>query len=208
MTVIATVLKSGGEYRPEYVQRLHAQFCGLPSVCLSDVNVPGIETLPLRHDWPGWFAKMELFNPDAIRDDILYFDLDTQIINSPEPYLHDDRLRMLSDFYHPQKPASGMMFIPKNDKTHIWKAWTANTQKWMQECRGDQDVLEAICGRDVARFGASVKSYKVHVAAPGMPGWHARRSLGNGYIPPDTDVLCFHGYPRPWELAFQTLSGT
>jgi hypothetical protein len=199
VTVIATVLKSGGEYRPEHAQRLHAQFCGFPSVCLSDVNVPGIETLPLRHGWPGWFAKMELFNPDAIHDDVLYFDLDTQIIGSPEPYMHDDRLRMLSDFYHPQKPASGMMFIPKIDKTHIWKAWAANPQKWMQECRGDQDVLEAICGRDVARFGDRVKSYKVHVAATGMPGWHARRSLGDGNIPPDTDVLCFHGYPRPWD---------
>lgn len=62
---------------------------------------------------------------------------------------------------------------------------------------GYQDVLEVICGRDVARFGARVKSY---VAAPGMPGWHVRRSLGDGNIPPDTDVLCFHGYPRPWDL--------
>lgn len=199
MTVIATVLKSGGEYRPEHVQRLHAQFCGLPSVCMSDVNVPSIETLPLRHDWPGWFAKMELFNPDLIQDDILYFDLDTLITGNPEPYLHDDRFRMLSDFYHPEKPASGMMFIPQGEKTHIWEAWTAQPQKWMCECRGDQDVLEAICGSDVARFGDRVKSYKVHVAATGMPGWHARRSLGDGNIPPDTDVLCFHGYPRPWD---------
>lgn len=205
MTIIATVLKSGGEYHPEHVQRLHAQFYGLPSVCLSDVVVPGVETLPLRNNWPGWFAKMEIFNPDLIQEDILYFDLDTLITGNPEPYLHDDRFRMLSDFYHPEKPASGMMFIPQGEKTFIWKAWAAHPQKWMGEYRGDQDVLEAICGRDVARFSDNVKSYKVHVAAPGMPGWHPRRSQGNGCLPPDTDVLCFHGYPRPWDLGHKAI---
>ncbi|ELH8609714.1 hypothetical protein Q8V93_003444 [Enterobacter asburiae] len=199
MAIIATVMKSGGEYCPEHVQRLHAQFHGLASVCLSDVTIPDVKTVPLRHDWPGWFAKMELFNPDLIQDDILYFDLDTLIIGNPEPYLHDDRFRMLSDFYHPEKPASGMMFIPHSKKSRIWDAWMKAPQKWIQKYRGDQDVLQTICGRDVERFGSSVKSYKVHVAALGMPGWHSRRSLGTGRIPLGTDVLCFHGYPRPWD---------
>lgn len=201
MTTIVTVLRSGGEYFPEHVRHLHAQFHGLPSVCLSDVGVQGVSTVPLRHDWPCWFAKMELFHPELIKDDILYFDLDTLLINSPETYLYDDRFRMLSDFYCPERPASGMMFIPHKEKARIWLGWLTDPQKWMRECRGDQDVLEAICGRDVARFGDGVKSYKVHVAAPGMPGWHSRRSQGNGSIPPGTDVLCFHGYPRPWESA-------
>lgn len=201
MTIIATVLRSGGDYGPEHVQKLHAQLCGLPSVCLSDVPVPDVATSPLRYQWPGWFSKMELFNPEQVNDDILYFDLDTMLLCEPRGYMKDDRLRMLSDFYHPDKPASGMMFIPHREKARIWSQWIASPERWMQEYRGDQDVLERICGRGVARFGARIKSYKVHVAARGMPGWHAGRSLGNGHIPPDTDVLCFHGYPRPWELS-------
>jgi len=143
---------------------------------------------------------MELFNPEMLSDDILYFDLDTLLLTTPKSFLQDDRLRLLSDFYHPDKPASGMMYIPHKEKAYIWNIWMADPLKWMSECRGDQDVLERICGRDIARFGFNVKSYKVHVAGPGMPGWHSKHSQGCGTIPPDTDVLCFHGYPRPWEI--------
>ncbi|GAA3897972.1 hypothetical protein GCM10022405_24070 [Gibbsiella dentisursi] len=200
MTVIVTVLKSGGEFQPEHVQRLHAQFHNLPSICLSDVTVPGVDTFPLRFNWPGWFSKMELFNPDLIHDDILYFDLDTQIVINPEIYLYDDHFRMLSDFYHPDKPASGMMFIPHNFKAYIWSAWIDAPLKWISECWGDQDVLEKICGREVARFDSSVKSYKLHVAGPGMPGWHPTSSEGCGTIPTGTSILCFHGKPRPWDI--------
>lgn len=203
MTVIVTVLKTGGEYRPEHVQRLHRQFGTYHAVCLTDVAVEGVATLQLAHDWPGWFAKMALFDPELIQDDILYFDLDTLLINSPQPYLTDGCLRMLSDFYYPTKPASGMMFIPHHEKIRIWPAWIADPQKWMRKYRGDQDVIEAICGRNIARFGNPVKSYKVHVAVPGMPGWHARFSQGNGEIPVDTDVLCFHGFPRPWDKSME-----
>lgn len=199
MTLIATVLRSGGEYGAAHVQRLHQQFGGLPAVCLSDVPVPNVRTVPLWSYWPGWFAKMALFNPDLIPDDILYFDLDTLITGNIAPYLRDDRFRMLSDFFQPDKPASGMMFIPHSDKAHIWNNWMDDPQKWMLECRGDQDVLEVICGRDVARFGRRIKSYKVHVASAGMPGFTPQYSTGNGELPPDTDVLCFHGNPRPWD---------
>ncbi|MGV2811729.1 hypothetical protein [Enterobacter cancerogenus] len=200
MTVIATVLRSGGEYRPEHVQRLHAQFNGLPSVCLSDVPVPGVRTIPLVYDWPGWFAKMELFNPALIGRDILYLDIDTLVVNNLANYLHDIEFRMLSDFYYPEKPASGVMFIPHEAKESIWNRWFECPAKWMKEYRGDQDVLRCICGDSVARFGEKVKSYKVHVAGPGMPGYHNVRSQGNGIIPPGTDILCFHGKPRPWNV--------
>lgn len=75
MTIIATVLRSGGEYGPEHVRWLQAQFCKLSSVCFSDVTVPGVNTIRLRFERPGWFSKMELFDPAAIESDILFFDL-------------------------------------------------------------------------------------------------------------------------------------
>lgn len=199
MTIIATVLKSGGDYRPEHVQELHSQFGDLPSLCFSDCPVAGVKTLPLKYGYRSWFSKMELFRPDAVAEDILYLDLDTWVIKNLDRYLCDTQFRMLSDFYHPQRPASGVMYIPHAFKTQVWQGWSRAPEAFMNLCRGDQEVLEQLCGRHVARFGAEVKSYKVHVARAGMAGFHALRSKGNGLIPQDTDILCFHGSnARPW----------
>ena len=44
-------------------------------VCLSDVPIKDVETVPLKHDWPGWWSKMALFDP-AIEGDIFCTDLD------------------------------------------------------------------------------------------------------------------------------------
>ena len=74
--IVASVLRSGGDFKPEHVyalQKMCAKY--LPPhefVCLSDVELE-CKTIPLLHDWVGWWAKMELFRlPSA-----LYFDLDT-----------------------------------------------------------------------------------------------------------------------------------
>jgi hypothetical protein len=50
---IACVLRSGGIYTPEWVHRLKRgieRHASAPPrfVCLSDVDVPGVEVLPLR----------------------------------------------------------------------------------------------------------------------------------------------------------------
>lgn len=95
---VACVLKSGGRYTPIWAQRLKAMVARnltLPHrfICLSDADVPGIETIPLRHGWHRWWSKIELFGP-ALQDceRALYLDLDTLPVGSldevalyPEP---------------------------------------------------------------------------------------------------------------------------
>lgn len=82
---VLTVLRSGGEYGPQHVQAIQRQVRKWASsdtefFCVSDVPIPGVRNrLPLRHDWPGWWAKVELFRPD-IPDDFLYTDLDNVIL--------------------------------------------------------------------------------------------------------------------------------
>lgn len=74
---VLTVLRSGGEYRPWHVQVLQQQIKQwAPDAkfqCLSDVDVPGVDCIPLKHDWPGWWAKIELFR---LGGGFLYTDLD------------------------------------------------------------------------------------------------------------------------------------
>lgn len=49
-------------------------------VCLSNIEVEGVETIPLARNWPGWWAKIELFSHAFER--ALYLDLDTVITGS------------------------------------------------------------------------------------------------------------------------------
>lgn len=80
---VLTVLRSGGEFRPEHVQALHRQIerhaPGAEFQCLSDVEIPGIDCIPLKHDWPGWWAKIELFRAD-LGGEFLYTDLDNVVL--------------------------------------------------------------------------------------------------------------------------------
>jgi alpha-N-acetylglucosamine transferase len=53
-------------------------------VCLSNVNVP-CERIPLTHNWPGWWSKLELFRPGIFKGRVLYIDLDSIIIGDLSP---------------------------------------------------------------------------------------------------------------------------
>lgn len=182
------VLRSGGDFAPEHVQRLARQVPGL--VCLSDVEVPGVETWPLYYDWPGWWAKMELFRPD-IRGDLLYLDLDTVVLGSLSEF-EVGATTVLADFALPGKIGSGFMYLVEMDRPPVWAKWAQDPQRHMrecetQECWGDQGFLQGVLvaqrWQDV--LPGRVVSYKMH--------------CHNG-PPKGAKVVCFHGKPRPWEV--------
>lgn len=180
------VLRASREYTPAHVQWLARQVPGL--VVLSDVDVPGVPRLPLQYDWPGWFAKMELFRPD-LTGPLLYLDLDTVVLGDLSALEGSDRSKMLSDFYRSHQPASGFMWLTDDDRARVWEHWMRDPAGHMRrakttQCWGDQGIIaEALPG--VARWGDEVVSYKVHCKATGHPPKGAR-------------VVCFHGQPRPW----------
>lgn len=78
-------------YSPAWVYRLREMVAAhLPRahrfVCLSNVDAPGVETLPLLTDWPGWWAKLEVFNPALdLGDRVLYLDLDVFVTGDLQP---------------------------------------------------------------------------------------------------------------------------
>ncbi len=87
-------------------------------------------------DWPGWWSKLELFNPehpDIGSSDLLYIDIDTVITGDIRPLCNLDKFSMLSDFgsVDPLKapPASGLMFIPCSRKKYkAWEAFNRNPE--------------------------------------------------------------------------------
>lgn len=86
---VACVLKTGPfksrRYSPKWVLRLREMVernLSLPHrfVCLTDTDIPGVETIRLRKGWPGYWSKIELFGPN-LRDcnRVLYLDLDVLV---------------------------------------------------------------------------------------------------------------------------------
>lgn len=184
--IVACVLKTGGDYDAEYVDRLRA------GVNRNLKTKHGFLKIPLLHDWPGWWAKMNMFSP-AITGDLLYFDLDTMIVGDLTEIARARPLTTLTDFYHPDRIASGMMYLPWFCRAEIWRAWIADPEAHMRKFRGgDGDFLRSIWGQSPERWQDSVPgqvvSYKAHVR-------------GNG-VPAKARVVCFHGHPRPREIGW------
>lgn len=202
--MIATVLRSGGPYRPEHVQRLGAQAQRYapqePFVCLSDVHVPDVETVPLRHGWPGWWAKLELFRagafPDGVR--VFYADLDTTFVGRIDDVLtREEPFLALANFYrraHRQtvggELGSGLMQWTAGRLAHLYDGFAANAADIMAKCGdfGDQLFVDEAAGaraywQDV--LPGRVVSYKVHCRAA---------------VPVGASVVCFHGKPKPWQV--------
>jgi hypothetical protein len=178
------VLRGGGEYLPHHAQVLAKQvekhLCA-DVVCFSDVRVPGVDTIPLQFRWPGWWSKMELFNPQ-VRGDLLYLDLDTIVTGDMGDIANVGRLTILRDFYRdgkrkPEGLGSGLMYLPEADRADVWDKWIQSPAKFISHYRmmgkGDQAFLEDWSMDRWARWQdlvpGQVLSWKVHNLSAGIP---------------------------------------
>lgn len=189
MTTVACVLRSGGIYAPEWVARLRDGVSrNLGShrfVCFSDVDVP-CERIKLLHDWPGWWAKIEVFR---LHGPVLYLDLDS-VITGPIGPLFRDRFTMVRDFYRPTVRNSSVMAWP-GSMTGVYEAFAAKPSRIMAEYErthdnriGDQAFIEDYAEADTFEPGL-VASYKADI----------RKGNGKG-----ASVVQFHGKPKPNEV--------
>lgn len=195
---VVCVLRSGGEYAPAHVTRLRDQVAehlpGAAFRCLSDIDVPGVETIPLRHQWPGWWAKLELFRPDLC-DDWLFFDLDTSIVGSLADMAAVEGPVIMRDVYRPQGLQSSVMAIPHGFKQTVWQAFTVSPTSRMQRFAvgGDQIFLER-CKGAVWRLWQDI--------CPGQLCSYKADVRRRGRVPRGARVVVFHGKPRPWEVGW------
>lgn len=191
MITIATVLRSGG---PVYDERwVHALRAGVAEylkaphrfVCLSDVEVPGVETAPLAHDFPGWWAKIELFRPGVFEGPTLYMDLDTLPVGwLLDLTTYDGPLAMLSDFNRPRLAQSGVMaFRPGPVTEALWEDWIKRPGDHMSAYRGDGEWLHDHTNPDRLQdlFPGQIVSFKLHA---------------RGDAPGGARLVCGHGRPR------------
>jgi hypothetical protein len=193
---VVCVLKSGGEYDVEWVRKLRdgvARNMTIPHrfICLSDVDVP-CERIPLRHNWPGWWSKIEVFR--NVREPSLYLDLDTVVTGNLDHFAKLDMdFAMLRNFHKPDMVGSGVMWFGKPQK-HVYDRFCEKPFKWIQYHEdhrdgpylGDQAFTWESFGRQVKHLPMdTIKSYKMHCK--------------NG-LPEGTSLVCFHGLPKAPEI--------
>lgn len=162
--------------------------------CLSDVDVPGVTTIPLVCNWPGWWSKMELFAPE-MGGDFLFMDLDTVLVGPLDDILARNKLTVLTDFYRDgvnlkDGIGGGLIYLPERERAQIWGEFTVNPALSMRmNPRGDQHFFEHFWKQKADRWQkvlpGQVVSYKVHCQSG---------------VPPEARVVCFHGKPRPWSV--------
>lgn len=185
MITVACVLKSGGDYDSEYVERLRdgvdRHLSGHQFVCLSDVDVP-CSRIPLKHDLPGWWSKLELFYLDG---PVLFFDLDTVICGDlTEVASYPHAFTAVSDFYYPRALQSCVM------------AWSDGSQ-W-------RDILDAYL-KDPQGAGRSHQKYLERWIRPQFfqdlfPGKFVSYKVDRERS--KASVVCYHGRPRPRETGW------
>lgn len=217
MISIACVYRSGGDFTADDVAKLAASVKRHVRVpyrfnCFTDrpdeVRPFVDDIMVLTFDWPGWWAKMELFE---LSGPVVYFDLDTLILGPITELCNwvsvpTNEVLMLRGFYR-NDHCSGIMAW-NCDLSWLSKKFAHFSQyaSWTKQehgigCGGFQGDQNYIRGHLHSSqipivFAQSVQngiySYKVHV--------QEKRT-----IPADTSVICFHGRPRPFEVNMEKL---
>jgi len=221
MLTVSSVYVTGGCYDEAYVKRLALavqrnltvpyRFVCLTNAPSQSLQSPAIHWIrQLRSGWPGWWAKMEIFQ---LLGPMLYFDLDTIITGSIDTLANwvmqadDNTLLMLRDFYR-RNEASGILgwdsdmslilrdFRDNYAAKAIWRrsdrAVTMRAKGTL--FRGDQEWL-----RIFLRNHPQVSVRFAQDVQPGLYSYKVDVQKADG-LPDDASIVCFHGQPRPHEI--------
>lgn len=204
---IAFVLKSGGDFDPGKVFRLSHNLdemgWGKGYHVFSDMGrFDGCyQHHDLKYNLPGWWSKMELFEPGRLPSgSTLYIDLDTIIVGSIRDIIRARYERIvygIRDFYNPEVFASGMMVVPDGGSLPLWTAFrkfAMHDSFKFNRHNGDQEFIRSHVAHgfiDDQIPDGQIVSYKRDCLTD-QTGLFYR-------VPDGATVVCFHGQPRPWD---------
>lgn len=204
MLTIACVLRGGAEFRTEHVAALAAGVrAHLTSphrlLCLTDlageVEGAGVEAVPLREPWPGWWAKIELFRPNLFDGPVFYLDIDTVIVGPLDDLVLGHRFTVLENFWAPDRIGSGLM---------AWDAAADLGQIYRRFCMAPEAIMrqyvtpERWGDQGFIRFNSPVKPETWQAKHPGRVVSYRRHVLPAGRVPGGASVVCYGGKARPW----------
>lgn len=200
MLSIACVYRTGGVYDWSWVSRLErgvARNMAAPYrfVCLTNAPEPppGLTTIRLLHDWPGYWSKIELFRPGLFSGPALYLDLDSIITGPVAPLVRAGGFWMVRDFLNVAKGwKNSCVMAWAGDRSAIYEAMTRDPDGIIRRYRSlpdgrftDQAFIEDMAPDARCFPEPLVQSYKV--AAQAAP-------------PVGASVIQFHGRPKPDQI--------
>lgn len=157
MATLVTVLKSGGRYDARWVERLAAGARRFAPVftriaCLTDADLmlAGVDTIPLQHDWPAWWSKMEAFRPGLFTGTVVLCDLDT-VFAGDASGLGEPGLAAMEDYFHEGRLSSALLRWTGDELGFVHGAFAADPERWMapgscgtvpNAVHGDQVVID------------------------------------------------------------------
>ena len=201
---IVLVWRTGGKYKFRDVQLLVNNITkwnpGCDVICLTDIienecKLMGVTFFPLKYKWEGWWAKLNLFNPDLEKyRPFLYLDLDTAVVGNLDDIYPLDEYQeklfiALEDFYQPGQLASGVLWIPEKSEK-ISKVWgEAIKKKGVFKKHRLDYFLRQIIKPDLffQHYNDAISSFKPN-----------HKQLTE--IPEKVSVVCFHGKPTMNEV--------
>lgn len=221
-TIDCACVIHGTAYDWSYVDRLYNMLTrNLSSAIRFHVYTEAERPVPdhmIKHalpDWgisgpkKSWWYKMQLFDSSHHAGPMLYFDLDTVIINNID-WICDLPLQFfwtVKDFKYLWRPNaqsinSSIMWWDTQKFHHVWQEFQQqDLLQTMKKYRGDQDYLDAAIPHNSVRFLDSdqIKSWRWECQHDGYDFSKKRFKDPDlaANIPAQTAVLIFHGQPKP-----------
>ncbi|WP_279478840.1 hypothetical protein [Aureimonas sp. SK2] len=157
MATLLTVLRGGGRYDALWVERLargvrrHAP-AFRRVLCLTDTDlaVEGVERVPLRHDWPVWWSKMEAFRPGLSEGTTVLCDLDT-VFAGDASALAEPGLAAMEDYFLTGRVSTALLRWEGDELAFLYERFAAEPERWMRpgscgqvpnSVHGDQVVVD------------------------------------------------------------------
>lgn len=202
MLTVMSVLRSGSYYDQEWVLKLKRgveRHLSVPHrfVVLTDTPVEGVTCFALEHDWPGWWAKVELFRPGVIQGPTLYLDLDTVLVGSIDglsdlPY----DFAMMRNIWQAHMPGSAVMWFRKAPHK-VYEMFKGQAEYVMDEYinrggpyMGDQAFIWDALDRKVSYIDECpglIRSYRRH-CQEGIPEGCSLVAFGGAMKPNNVDA--------------------
>jgi hypothetical protein len=119
-------------------------------VCLTNTKVP-VDSIPLKHNWPGYWSKIELFRPGIFTGRVLFLDLDvlvlddlTTIVNYPSRFVMsattgNPKMKEGKHILHIH--SSSLMAWDAGAVDYLYTDFVKSPIKYMRYYFGDQDYI-------------------------------------------------------------------